>query len=133
MKWFITITLILAANSIQEEVAGNLNPLNDDQNTVDSNIASGNNESKAFVEDTVRIVRAPGSYGLDGETPGRPAEESAESKEDSPPVKRAPPPVGVAESVGFVPQPEDKKPEDEVKPTIEKDQTVRLIPTLPPR
>ena len=101
---------------------------------VPGSIPLGSNGSVASNQ-TVRVVVPSTKHEAGRESPeDPPPNEKARSEAENdkkPAPKKAPKPVaGMAESVGYVPRPEEKQREE--KPAVEQDRTVRMIPTLPP-
>ena len=134
----ITFFSLLIHSQLDKD-AGNLNPSEEGSKITDGTVpvSFGSNHSESSIPgDTVRVVRASTSNGLNDDSFSEAAKDEQavgdREEERQGEVRKAPRPVGTAESVGYVPKSEEKKTE-EVLPAPEKDNTVRFIPSLPPR
>jgi len=133
----LTVLLLVVHRAFTDPdgAANGLESTTGDGSDVPGSIPVGSNDSVAS-SDSVRVVVPSSKHEAVGESSEDPLpnEKAPSEAEDDrkPVVKKAPKPIGTAESVGYVPIPEEKK-KEEKKPAVEQDRTVRMIPSLPPK
>ena len=123
----VLFTLVCSVQLQEEKFAGNLIP--DSDQAADDDGSSERTSSvgeKNFTEDTEGVDVVPS------------APERVDPLPQKRPVKKAAPPPGKPESVGFVPPSEEDEKgssskEENIEPVSGESQVVTSIPTLPPR